>query len=222
MLGAAVLVSHAGDLFAVRRQQWTCGEYGRAAELRLNGLAQILHDVELVGDLPRPRRALVRALGERTAAITADDLDARMPLEPARGHSCGAFGKQIEHLPSLQVHDDGPVSGALAPSPIIDAHDAHRLLRAARLYSSFETAQYRVVARRHADALDQALSRTPAHAMAEKINDFGGPLGAARSRSRDLGQLRGERLTLAGFVSTLPALEAKLHSYRRPLRRQIL
>ena len=93
MLGAAVLVSHAGDLFAVRRQQRTCGECGRAAELRLNCLAQILHDVKSVGDLPRLRRTLVRALGKRTAAITADDLDAGMPLEPVRGHPCGAFGK---------------------------------------------------------------------------------------------------------------------------------
>lgn len=46
--------------------------------------------------------------------------------------------------------------------------------------------------------------------------------GAARSRRRDLGQLRGERLTLAAFVSTLPALEAKLYSDRGALRRQIL
>ena len=58
--------------------------------------------------------------------------------------------------------------------------------------------------------------------MAEKKIDFGGSLGTARSRRRDLGQLRGEGLTRAGFVLTLPALEAKLHSYRHPLRRQIL
>ncbi|OAI28462.1 hypothetical protein A1351_11775 [Methylosinus sp. R-45379] len=58
--------------------------------------------------------------------------------------------------------------------------------------------------------------------MAKKINDFGGPLGAARSRRRDLGQLRSERLTFAGFVSTLPALEAKRHNNRGALRRQIL
>jgi hypothetical protein len=107
---------------------------------------------------------------------------------------------------------------ALAPRPIFHAHDARRLLRAARLHSSFETAQYRVVAGRHANSLDQALSRTPADAMAQKINDFGRPFGAARSRHRDLGQLRGERLTLAGFVSTQPALEAKLHSDRGALR----
>jgi hypothetical protein len=58
--------------------------------------------------------------------------------------------------------------------------------------------------------------------MAEKINDFGDPFGAARARRRDLGQLRGEGSTRAGFVSTLPALEAKLHSNWGALRRQIL
>jgi hypothetical protein len=51
---------------------------------------------------------------------------------------------------------------------------------------------------------------------------FGSPLGAARSWRRDLGQQRGERLTLAGFVSTLPALEAKLYSNRGALGGQIL
>jgi hypothetical protein len=58
--------------------------------------------------------------------------------------------------------------------------------------------------------------------MAEKINDYGRPFSAARSRSRDLGRLRGESFTLAGFVSTLPALETKIHRYRSALRQQIL
>jgi hypothetical protein len=79
-----------------------------------------------------------------------------------------------------------------------------------------ETAQYRVVAHRHADWLDQSLSWAPADAMPENINDFRRPIGASRSRSRDFGQLRGEGLTLAGSVSTLPALEAELHSYGGP------
>ena len=68
VLGAAVLISHAGNLFTFRRQQRTCGKPDRAAELRLNGLAQVLHDMKTVGDLPRLRRAFLRALGERTAA----------------------------------------------------------------------------------------------------------------------------------------------------------
>ena len=58
--------------------------------------------------------------------------------------------------------------------------------------------------------------------MTEKINDFGRPIGASRPGSRDLGQLRGEGLTGAGSVLTLPALETELHRYRGALRRQIL
>ncbi len=93
MLSAAVLVSHAGNLFAFRRQQRTRGKPCCTAELRLNGLAQVLQDMKTVGDLSRLRRAFPRALGERPAAIAADNLDARMPLEPVRSHACGAFGK---------------------------------------------------------------------------------------------------------------------------------
>jgi hypothetical protein len=48
--------------------------------------------------------------------------------------------------------------------------------------------------------------------MTEKINDFRRPSGAARSRSRDLGRLCSKGRTLAGFISTLPALETELHS----------
>lgn len=58
--------------------------------------------------------------------------------------------------------------------------------------------------------------------MAEKINDFRRPSGAASPRTRDLGQLCRESLTLAGSVSTLPALETELHSCGGALRRQIL
>ncbi len=64
MLSATVLVSHAGKLLAVRRQQWTCGKPCCTAELRLNGLAEVLQDIKTVGDLPCLRRVLVAALGK--------------------------------------------------------------------------------------------------------------------------------------------------------------
>ena len=58
--------------------------------------------------------------------------------------------------------------------------------------------------------------------MAKELNEFSRPCSAARQGSRDLGQLRGERLPLASFVSTLPALDAKLHGHGRALRWQVL
>jgi hypothetical protein len=54
------------------------------------------------------------------------------------------------------------------------------------------------------------------------MNESGRPGGAARQRGRYLGQLRGEGLPLASLVSTLPALDAKLHGHSRALRWQVL
>ena len=73
MLGAAVLISRAARncrlvAVTVRRQQRARGRPGRATELRLNGLAQVLRNMKTIGDLPGLRRAFPRALGERAAS----------------------------------------------------------------------------------------------------------------------------------------------------------
>lgn len=60
MLSAAVLVSRAGNFFAARRKQWTCGKHCCTAELRLNGIAQVLQDMKAVGDLLPAARPRVR------------------------------------------------------------------------------------------------------------------------------------------------------------------
>jgi hypothetical protein len=73
-----------------------------------------------------------------------------------------------------------------------------------------------------AENLQSTATWTPAHAMTEKINDFRRPSGAAGSRIRDLGRLCSEGLTLAGSISTLPALETELHSWGYALRGQFL
>ena len=140
MLGAAVFIPRAAEITAslvvdVRWQQGASGGPGRAAELRLNGLAQVLQNMEAVGDLTRLRRAFMRALGKRTAAIAADDLDVRMPLEPVRCRARGTIRQKVDHLPPLQVHDDGPISGALAPRPIIDAHHPNVFVSARRAFA---------------------------------------------------------------------------------------
>jgi hypothetical protein len=54
------------------------------------------------------------------------------------------------------------------------------------------------------------------------MNESGRPSGAARQRGRYLRQLRGEGLPLASLVSTLPALDAKLHGHSRASRWQVL
>ena len=109
--------------------------------------------MEAVGDLTRLRRAFTAALGERSAAIAANDLDFRMPLEPGRSRTSRTIRQKVDHLTPLQVHDDGPISGAFAPGPVVETHYANARSSAVRLCPPLEMAQDCVIAGRHADAL---------------------------------------------------------------------
>ena len=145
-----------------------------------------------------------------------------MSLEPVRCRARRTIRQKIDHLSPLQVHHDGPISGAPAPCPIIDTQHSNARFDVARLCLPFEAAQDCIIAGRHADPLHQSFTWPAADAVAKEMNEFGRPTGAARQRRGDLGQLLGEGLPLASFETTLPALDTKLHDHARALRRQIL
>jgi hypothetical protein len=71
----------------------------------------------------------------------------------------------------------------------------------------------------------RVINRSPgrtANAIAEQMNEFGGPLGAARQRCGDFMHLLDKRLSLACFVMASPASHAKLDDHSHPLCRQVL
>jgi hypothetical protein len=91
-----------------------------AAQLPFNGLPQVLQQMKAIRDLSRLRRALARGIRIETRAITADNFDFRMPLEPVSRGSGRAIRQQLHH-PTLQIDDDCPESRALPPG-----HDDRR------------------------------------------------------------------------------------------------
>jgi len=97
-----------------------------------------------------------------------------------------------------------------------------RKLRAPFPCSPLETAQDRIIAGRHADALHHALAWPTPNAMTEKMNEFRSSPGSMRLRRGNLRQLFHKRLPLACFVAASPAPHAKLHRDARTLCRQIL
>ncbi|SEF14826.1 hypothetical protein SAMN05444161_9071 [Rhizobiales bacterium GAS191] len=82
--------------------------------------------VEAIGDLPRLWRTLARTLGVKPGAVTADNFDLWVPLEPLGGGSRRAIRKQVNHSPAFQVDDHRPVSHPFPPSPIVDASHADK------------------------------------------------------------------------------------------------
>jgi hypothetical protein len=78
----------------------------KAAELSLNGLAEVLQQVKAIGDLPRVWRALTRGVRIEASTVAADHLHFRMILEPTGRGRRRMIRQQAHHLTTLQVHDD--------------------------------------------------------------------------------------------------------------------
>ena len=86
--------------------------------------------MESVSDLPCLRRALSRALRIKTAAIAADEFDLGVLTEPLGCPGGCAILQHIDNLAPLQVDNNGPVSPALSPAPVVDTcHPYSRLRR---------------------------------------------------------------------------------------------
>ena len=115
-------------IFGWRQQgaaRWSIG----AAQLGLDRLSQVLQEVEAVSDLLRLWRAFSRTLRIQTAAIAADDFDLRMLPKPFGCPGGCAILQHIDNLAPLQVDNNGPVSPALSPAPVVDARHSYGRLR---------------------------------------------------------------------------------------------
>jgi hypothetical protein len=95
-------------------------------QLPLDGFPEVLEQVEAVGDLPRLWRALACAVGIKPGAITANNLDLWVALEPLGGGSRRAIWQQVHDPPSLQVDDHRPVGHPFPLRPIVDASHADK------------------------------------------------------------------------------------------------
>jgi len=79
----------------------------------LDPVAQVLHQVKGVGDLPRLWSALTGCVGVDTVTIMGDQLDAGSLGQPRRGAGSRAIGQHVDHSPTFEVDRDGPEASAL-------------------------------------------------------------------------------------------------------------
>src|SRR5918992_2786247 len=89
----------------------------------LQGIAQVLHQVEPIDDLDSLGRPLPNPLSIEATAIAANDLDARVCLQPLRDRGGRALREQIHHLMALESTHDGPEPSASPPGPFVDPND---------------------------------------------------------------------------------------------------
>jgi len=88
----------------------------------LQGVAQVLPQVEPVDDLDGLRRPLPNALGREATPLAADDHHRGMRLQPRCDRGDRAFGEQIKHVVARKITDNGPEASAPPPGPFIQAN----------------------------------------------------------------------------------------------------
>ena len=192
------------------------------AQLAFHGFPEILKQMKTIGDLPRLGRSLPRSVSIEAGAVTADDFDFGVALQPCRGGSGRAIREQVNHAPRLEIDDHGPVCHALLPGPVINSGHTNGHPPILGLRASLYTPQDRRVAYRHTKPRQQAFGRAPARAVPEEPDNFGHADGAARERGRQIRNTAGENTAFAMLVSAAPAVHPRSDCDGRPLRRDIL
>src|SRR5260221_11768347 len=92
----------------------------------LKGLSKMTEQMEAISDLNRVRRTSGRATDILWAAVTSNDLDTRMLLEPGF-EDCGTpLGQQIDWTTLFQIEQNGAIPLAFAERKIINAQHAWR------------------------------------------------------------------------------------------------
>ncbi len=114
-----------------------------------------------------------------------------MLLEPSCQGGGAAVGQQVDDAPAFEVAEDGAVAVALAPRPVV--YPEHRDGRDRLGRAGTHTMQQGRAADRHADGGGVAGAGIAAERQADGAVDRPQPIGLARPRQRDTGQLFGKR-----------------------------
>jgi hypothetical protein len=75
-----------------------------------------------IGNLHRIGRTLARTVGIHSATIAADNLHARMLVQPLRNTLCRTLWQQVNRLMGLQIDHNRRITLAFAFGPIVDAY----------------------------------------------------------------------------------------------------
>jgi hypothetical protein len=177
--------------------------------------------VEAISDLPCLRCAPTRGVRIKASAITADNLDFGMPLEPLRRGSSRAIGQKIDDLTTFQIHDDGPVVHAFPPSPLIDAGDTRHGAISLNSGTILHTPQDRAIAHGHAEPGHQSLGWSTTRGVAEQADDLGQAGRPSCERRCKLRNSRSEDPTVTLIVPAAPTRHPCLYRYWRPLSGKI-
>ena len=130
----------------------------------LQGVPQILHQVEPSDDLDCLWGAVSNPFGIEPTPIPADDLDARVRLQPLRDRERRANGEQIHDVMALEITHHSPQASASPPGPFVEPD--HPWDRKHGRGGPMEQTHKRPVTPRYAQSVHEPCSGTAANRSA--------------------------------------------------------
>ncbi len=119
-----------------------------------------------VCDLDHVRGALPDTVDECSTAITGNDFDGRMGLQPSGNGGWLTIRQEVNGLVPLQVHTDRPVGAAFLPCPVVDPH--HTGYRSVRKGVVVDDPEGSTRADRHGKHLREARCAMPTRRKSER------------------------------------------------------
>ena len=186
----------------------------------LNGLPQVLHDMEPISDLLRLRCPLPCSLGVETTPISANHFHLGVSLEPVGAGDDISILKNVDHHATLQIHNDRAVGLRFPPAPIVDPDDCRRLGGA--LSTPFQLPEHRVIADPKAQTMQQPLRRPSACRMPKMADNLPYTRSTTCKWTRNRADLVRESPVWASGCLTSPTANCEINRYLVSMRGIIL
>src|SRR5271166_1865444 len=190
------------------------------AQMLLDPVAQVLHQVKAAGDLPRLWGALTRCFGVDTVTITGDQFDSGSLGQPCRGAGSRAIGQDVDHSPTFEIDRDGAEAKALLCRPFVEPDDPRSRTVGQKLVP-YEMPQDGRSAAWKAQPGGQSFARPPSNAVTQQAQNAGRTLCLSRTRIHHPRKSLGEDGLLAVSVATLPSTNRQRDPHWSALDRQI-
>ena len=191
-------------------------------QMLLNPVAQVLDQMETIGDLPGLGRAYSGTLSIEPVAIAADDFHSRMLAKPARQRGRGAVRQHAGDGSGLKVHQDGSACGAFAPGPLINANNPQLPFSAQSPRPTLEMPKNSVAAYHDAKPGQQSARGFASSAMAHHRQNIGNGVTLTRVGGGETGQPLREDRALAARRVTTPFPNPEPYDHRNALHRQVV
>ena len=187
----------------------------------MDRVTEVPQQMPAVADLDGIGRALAHAVGVGPGTIPGDDLDARVLPQPGRQGLGLAVRQEVEHAVPLEVDEDGPITMATTPGPVIDRQHPHGWPRLRDGAGAPRHPQQRIGADGHGQPHGEAGADLATGGEAEMALQVAQPLGPPGRGRRGVGAPFGEGDPRTGRLQAAEAPGLDPQPHRMPLPGQV-